>query len=38
MKFKMTPLAQSTLQNDSDFMNKIEENNLVLPPATSCVL
>ena len=32
MKFRITSKAQSILQGHSDFINKIEANNLILPP------
>ena len=31
MKFTITPRAQSPLQGNSDFTNKIEANDLILP-------
>ena len=32
MKFRIMPGVQSALQGNSDFMNKIEANGLILPP------
>ena len=30
VKFRITPVARSALQGNSDFMNKIEANDLIL--------
>ena len=34
MKFRITPGVQNALQGKSDFMNKIEAKDLILPPSS----
>ena len=34
MKFRIRPGVQSALQDNSEFMTKIEANDLILPPST----